>query len=148
MDGEGGGGCILSQFLGCMRCAVNLWSGVEAVPPSHHLTPPPSAPLFGTSLTLFASSWLSPPPSFHTTFTYLPNPPPALRFLTPNPLPPLPLSPHPPRLCPRSPQGPDRKTVERLLARMVQSGRAKRMHISIPGSYQSGEARMVGCMTG
>lgn len=40
-------------------------------------------------------------------------------------------------------QGPDRKTVERLLARMIDSGKAKRTTISIPGSYQSGEARTV-----
>lgn len=40
-------------------------------------------------------------------------------------------------------KGPDRKTVERLITRMVQSGKAKKMQISIPGSYQSGEARMV-----
>lgn len=43
-------------------------------------------------------------------------------------------------------KGPDRKTVERLVARLVQSGKAKRITTTIPGSYTNGQARMVRLM--
>lgn len=41
-------------------------------------------------------------------------------------------------------QGPDRKTIERLMVRLETAGKAKRCIVSIPGSYQLGEARTVG----